>query len=133
HMAYSAGLHVQYKDPWDYAFVQGQLVVRARHCQQPDHNELSCALCKQLSSGSWLIEICHHMKNGVHDNAPLAYHSHGGLVNIIKKRNTELHTLHLQKLNDAHKLAGKVHLLDVFEQFVIAVGSGKVEHIDRLV
>ncbi|KAF9008713.1 hypothetical protein BDQ17DRAFT_1388467 [Cyathus striatus] len=60
-MAYSAGLHVQYKDPWDYAFVQGQLV-----------------------------------------------------------------------LNDAHKLAGKVHLLDVFEQFVIAVGSGKVEHIDRL-
>jgi len=41
--------------------------------------------------------------------------------------------LRLRRLNDAKKLAGKAIALDDMKRWVMAVGSGKVERVDRLV
>ena len=41
--------------------------------------------------------------------------------------------LRLRRLNDAKKLAGKAVALDDMKRWVMAVGSGKVERVDRLV
>jgi len=39
----------------------------------------------------------------------------------------------LRKLNNAWKLAGKAVAIDDLKQWVMVVGSGKVEHVDWLV
>ena len=61
------------------------------------------------------------------------YHSIGGLVAIARTKTREIRALHLRKLNDAQKLTGKAVALDNFKQWVMAVSSGKVEHVDWLV
>lgn len=57
----------------------------------------------------------------------------GGLATIIRREQVEVTALHLQKLNDAWKLAGKAVGIDDLKQWVMAVGSGRVEHVDWLV
>jgi hypothetical protein len=61
------------------------------------------------------------------------YHSIGGLVTIVRRKTGEVHVLRLRRLNDAQKLVGKAVALDNFKRWVMAVGSGKVERVDRLV
>lgn len=73
------------------------------------------------------------MEAGVHENTHLAYHSIGGLVSIVHRKTAEVKALRLRKLNDARKLTGKAVALDHLKQWVLAVGSGKVERVDRLV
>jgi hypothetical protein len=73
------------------------------------------------------------IETGVHKNTHLAYHSIGGLVTLVRQRVGEVKALRLRKLNDAQKLAGKAVALDDMKQWVMAVGSGKVECVDRLV
>jgi hypothetical protein len=70
---------------------------------------------------------------GVHKNNHLAYHSIGGLVTLVRWKHGELKALWLRKLNDARKLAGKVVAMDNLKQWVMAVGSRKVECVNQLV
>jgi hypothetical protein len=73
------------------------------------------------------------MNKGVHENTHLVYHSIGGLVSIVQRKTEEIKTLKLCRLNDAKKLAGKTVAIDELKQWVMAVGSRKVERVDRLV
>ena len=73
------------------------------------------------------------MNEGVHDNAHLIYHSIGGLISIVRKKTAEIQTLKLHWVNDVEKLAGKLGVIDELKQWVMVVGSGKVEHMDCLV
>lgn len=54
-------------------------------------------------------------------------------MKIIRERTSQVQALHLHKLNEAGKLTGKATALDNYKEWVMAVGSGKVEHVGRLV
>lgn len=73
------------------------------------------------------------MEGGVHEYSNLVYHSIGGLIEIIQQKVGKVRTLKLRILNDARKLANKAKVIDEFKQWVMAVGSGRVERVDRLV
>ena len=77
--------------------------------------------------------ILQRMEMGVHENTPLVYHSVGSLVILLRRKQGEIKVLCLQKLNSARKLTGKAVAIDNLKQWVMAVGSGKVERVDRLV
>ena len=69
----------------------------------------------------------------MHENSRLVYHGVGGLVKIIQQRTHQVEALCLQKLNDAWKLIGKAAALERHKEWMMAIGSGKVDHVDRLV
>lgn len=133
HSAYPFALHDQFGDPWDYTMQQGQLTLYARKCEPVLPHQKQCSGCRQLAEDNRLQGILDRMNEGVHNNAHLIYHSIGGLISIVRKRTAEIRTLKLRRVNDAEKLAGKLGVIDELKQWVMAVGSGKVERVDRLV
>ena len=137
HMSYPFGIHDELGDPWDYAVTGGVLVLRSKHCIGSmgcltAHNK-RCQNCTTLSKTSNLQGVLQRLETGVHENTPLAYHSIGGLVTLVRRKQGEIKALRLRKLNDAQKLAGKAVAIDDLKRWVMAVGSGKVERVDRLV
>ena len=133
HSAYPFGLHDELGDPWDYSVRKGQLSLHARSCENLLTHQKQCDGCYLLASDPRLQGILDRMNKGVHENAHLVYHSIGGLVSIVRRKTEEIKTLKLRRLNDAEKLAGKTVAIDELKQWVMAVGSGKVERVDRLV
>ena len=131
HTSYPFGIHKELGDPWDYAVTNGVLVLRSKACVtnlqlNPEH----CWNCKMLTKNENLQGVLQQMETGVHENTHLAYHSVGGLVTLVRRKQSEVKALHLRKLNDARKLAGKAIVIDNLKQWVMAVGSGRVEHVD---
>jgi hypothetical protein len=134
HTSYPFGIHDELGDPWDYAVTNGALVLRSKLCtpNSPPGRE-RCRNCTMLAKNPHLEGILRRMEMGVHENTPLVYHSVGSLVSLLRRKQGEIKALRLRKLNDAHKLAGKAVAIDNLKQWVMAVGSGKVERVDRLV
>ena len=137
HSSYPYGIHDELGDPWDYAVTRGVMILRAKGCMSnatPSHKHgQRCSACNRLTENGNLQGVLRRIENGVHENTHLMYHSVGGLVAIVRTKTREVRALRLRKLNDAQKLTGKAVALDNFKQWVMAVGSGKVEHVDRLV
>ena len=86
-----------------------------------------------LTENANLQGIIRQIETGVHENTHLVYHSIGGLITLVRRKTGEVKALCLRRLNDARKLAGKAVVLDDMKCWVMAVGSGKVERVDRLV
>jgi hypothetical protein len=127
-------MHDKLGDPWDYSVTNGVLVLRSKGCAanlQP--NPERCRNCEMLTNNPNLEGVLQRMETGVHENSHLAYHSVGGLVALVRRKQGEVKALRLRKLNDARKLAGKAVVIDDLKQWVMAMGSGRVEHVDRLV
>jgi hypothetical protein len=133
-MSYPFGIHNELGNPWDYAVTNGTLFLRSKLCTPntlPGHER--CQNCMTLAKNPHLEGILRRMEMGVHENTPLVYHSVGSLITLLRRRQGEIKALRLRKLNDAHKLANKAVAIDNLKRWVMAVGSGKVERVDRLV
>lgn len=111
------------------------MVLRGKGCgMNMTHQESGlCNSCKALTENKNLRGILQRIEMGVHENTPLTYHSIGGLVTLARRKAGQLKALRLRRLNDARKLAGKAVALDDLKRWVMAIGSGKVERVDRLV
>jgi hypothetical protein len=136
HSTYPFGLHDILGDPWDYAVTRGRLVLHASACKKKvkADSTSACSACTNLrDNDSNLAGILQRFETGVHENSRLAFHGVGGLINIVRRKTGEVRALRLRKLNDAQKLASKAVAIDHLKQWVMAVGSGKVERVDRLV
>ena len=134
HSTYPFGLHDELGDPWNYAVVNGTLILRARNCQLVARNgDERCEGCNTLTKHTALQGVLDRMESGVHENSRLVYHGVGGLVKIVRQRTHQVETLRLRKLNDARKLISKAAALEDHKEWMMAIGSGKVERVDRLV
>lgn len=144
HSSYPYGIHDELGDPWDYSVTRGVMILRAKGCVTnatlavAPHTYAAlphgrCNACNMLTKNGNLQGVLRRIETGVHENTHLTYHSVGGLVAIVRTKTREVRALRLKKLNDAQKLAGKAVALDDFKRWVMAVGSGKVERVNRLV
>ncbi|KAJ7434946.1 hypothetical protein FB451DRAFT_1465917 [Mycena latifolia] len=77
--------------------------------------------------------ILDRAKDGVSENANYAYHLISGLIQLIGRKNKRIEELRLRGLNAAKRIAAQARSLTDHKRFVRAIGSGKVEHVDRLV
>ena len=135
HSSYPFGIHDELGDPWDYSVTKGVLVLRGKGCAMntADGDPGLCNSCKLLTENGNLQGILQRIKTGVHENTHLKYHSVGGLVTLVRRKAGEIKALRLKRLNDARKLTGKATAMDDMKRWVMAIGSGKVERVDRLV
>lgn len=134
HTLYPFGLHEQYGDSWDYEVIGGQLTLRARNClKSVSGKDSRCKECDLLTDNAKLFGILDRMQKGVHKNAPYAFHGVGGLVTIAREKTNQINVLRLRKLNDARKIIAKSGALSNHKEWIMAIGSGKVERVERLV
>jgi hypothetical protein len=73
------------------------------------------------------------IENSAHENIPLVYHSIGGLVALARRKNDQLNGLQLSKLNDSQKLTVMAGALEDHKQWILAITSGRVDHVVLLV
>ncbi|SJL10364.1 uncharacterized protein ARMOST_13750 [Armillaria ostoyae] len=133
HLAYPFGVHELFDNPWDYSSIAGQLFIHSRACQRWGTFDGLCSSCKALEGGDLLAGVQKRMKNGTHPNAPLGYHGIGALQRTIQKNRKSIRTLRLQGLNSTRRLTTTKAALDRHKLWMTAIGSGKVERIERLV
>ena len=135
HSSYPYGIYDELGDPWDYSITGGVMVLCAKGCTskaQCTSASRCCKNCKALTENGKLQGVLRQIKTGVHENTHLMYYSVGGLITILRRKTGEVCALRLRRFNDAQKLAGKAVALDNFKRWVMTVGSGKVEWVDRL-
>ena len=135
HTLYPFALHESLSDTWDYSVNAGNFVLRSRGCtlQLDDAcqtNQSRCKSCATLSKNPNVVRIVDRIQDGVHSSAPFHYHGVGGLITILRKKTGTVRALRLRRLNDAKKLVIKVRALDMHKQFIMAIGSTKVECIE---
>ena len=77
--------------------------------------------------------IMEQIEHGVNENTHFVYQLIGGLINLAQRKAGQIHALQLTKLNDNHKLLGKVMALEDHKQWIMAVASGWVDRVASLV
>ncbi|KAJ7104685.1 hypothetical protein C8R44DRAFT_746366 [Mycena epipterygia] len=132
---YPYGLHDIITLPWTYeSNVDDTLTLRSKACKKTGLNGRSnCRACAELPKQATLKGILDRSKDGVHENAQYGYHPISGLVQIIRRKNKRIEELRVRGLNAAKRLAVQARSLTDHKRFVRAIGSGKVENVDRVV
>ena len=77
--------------------------------------------------------ILRRIEDGVHENTPLVYQPIGGLIELVRRKTQALDTLRFTKLTMARKLVVQAKSLDMYKQFVMALGDSNVNRIDALI
>jgi hypothetical protein len=70
---------------------------------------------------------------GIPDGANYSFNPISGLVEHLQRKNGQIKRLRLRGFNALKCIAGQVQSLTDHKRFVRAIGSGKVENVDRLV
>ncbi|KAJ6527860.1 hypothetical protein DFH09DRAFT_1327969 [Mycena vulgaris] len=132
--AYPILLHDQFNLPWDFAVRRGVLYLTARTCtrkQRAGHS--NCTPCADLEKNSMLKGMISRSAEGVHENANLMYQPPAALVEIVRQKNVLIQSLRLRLLTNARNLLTQTKSLSDHKRFVLAIGSGKVQRVDRVV
>ncbi len=88
HMVYPFALHQKFLLLWDYEFSNSTLWLCACTCyQHPQHSDKeSCHSCLDLIQDSILQGIEDHIRDGIHENAGLAYYGFAGIMEIVQQK-----------------------------------------------
>ena len=134
HSAYPLALHDTSTLPWTCKFDERGLTLFAQSCLgQPGEHSASCQPCRNLAKNRSLDRVLTRMKDGVHANVPYAYHDFSGLQEIINRKNQQIEFYRFRGLNQAKKLLGKVAALSEQKRLLMAIASGEVQRVDRII
>jgi len=135
HTAYPFALHESLGDPWDYFVSEGKMVLRARNCQQNGMvgDGSRCGRCNALSMDDRYLSILDRIQDGVKTCSPFAYHGTSGMIDLLRRKTREISALKLSRLNVARKLIRKATAISLYKEMVMAIGSGEVRRVDRLI
>jgi hypothetical protein len=125
-------LHDSKPLPWDYEYRNGIMVLRARTCPGKVTVTTSCGPCNALKTNTILIGIQDRICDGIHENAPFAYHGLGGLTEVARRKSSTIDRLRLRHLNDARKLVGQEGTLEHHKQMLLALASKQIPRVDRV-
>ena len=136
HTDYPFGLHNSTLLPWDYSVRNGVMILHARSCNgvgPKTRGTQSCRACQDLQKNTHLKGIRTRMDEGVHESTNFAYHSFNGLIKILDRKSKKLEFVQLRGLNQARKLLIKAGELSEYKRFALAISSGKVDRVDRVI
>jgi hypothetical protein len=135
HGSYPFALHGQLELPWDYTVRNGQMTLFARSCPGLLKNDGidSCRMCQNLLKNKMLEGILTRLKEGANENVPFAYHGFCGLMEMLHRKNRQIDFYRLRGLNQARKLLSRTTTLSDQKRLLMAIASGKVNRVDRLI
>lgn len=132
HSSYPYALHDTTRLPWGYEVVNDTMILRPPTCTGKAQGDTCCKACGSLETNEALIGIKNRSKNGVHENAPFAYHSIGGMMTIARRKGRQIDELRLRKLNIVKKLKGKEGALDGHKQMKFALADKNIPRLNSL-
>ena len=133
HTSYSFALHEAIILPWDYTLKNGTMTLFARSCHGLlEGSGTVCQPCQKLIKNERLENILRRIEEGIHENAGFAYHGFGGLHQMLHRKNQQIEFYRLHGLNQARKLLAKATALSDQKCLLMAIASGKVSWVDRL-
>jgi hypothetical protein len=131
--AYPFLLHVEEYTPWDFSSRGGSLLLRARKCENRKLDERGlCQPCRALLSNTRFRNILARMENGVNENTPYKFHGLTSLAEIARKKDRTINLYRLRRTNDAKKLVGREGTITLHRQVLLAMSSGKIPRLDRV-
>ena len=133
HTSYPFALHDTLVLPWDYSLKNGVMTLFARACVGFTKKGLhSCAPCQLLRKNEILENILTRIDEGVNENAGYAYYGFSALSEVLRRRTKQLRISELRGLNQAKKLLSKATVLSDQKRLLLAIASGKVSRVDRV-
>ncbi|KDR67270.1 hypothetical protein GALMADRAFT_47197, partial [Galerina marginata CBS 339.88] len=133
HTCYPFALHDTLILPWDYIVRNSTMTLFSSSCRGKLEGTLkSCRACSGLAKNETLEQMKERIKLGVHENATFAYHGFGGLHDLLHKKTMQIKFHRFRSLNQAKKLLSKATALSHQKRLIMAIASGKVNQIDRL-
>lgn len=132
--AYPFGLHDVRPLPWKTTLVDDTMTVFSRGCTGKSHVAGGqCRPCQQLPENKNMEGILTRLEEGLHPNAPYAYHGISSLLEVIQQKNSKIEYHRLRGLNQARKLLGKAAALTEHKRLLMAISSGDVKRVDRVI
>ena len=132
--AYPFGLHDVLPLPWTITLVNEVMTIFSRQCTGRSNGEAGCCLsCQQLLKNKMIEGILTRLEEGVHPNAPFAYHGVSSLQELLQRKNTKIKFHRFRGLNQARKLLGKATALTEQKRLLMAISSGDVKRVDRVI
>ena len=131
--AYPFMLHKEFVLPWNIHVVNHLLSIQLIHCTGVWQTlSDSCEACSQLLTHQIVEGILYQLKNGIHTNTNFVYQPIAGLIEILQKKCAMLDGLHFKQLLTLQTLVTWAWTLGQYEQFVMAMSEGNVNHLDTL-
>ncbi|KAJ7697289.1 hypothetical protein B0H16DRAFT_1840317, partial [Mycena metata] len=124
--AYPIQMHDNGGLPWDFG---------TRHSctgtRRPGHK--NCGPCANLGNHNMLKGIINRSTDGVHENTNLVYQPMAALIGITRNKSVVIQSLRLGLLNNSRKLLTLSKSLSDHKRLVVAIGSGDVKRVDRVI
>jgi hypothetical protein len=131
---YPFALHDTIILPWEYTLKNGVMKLFARSCHgSSEGSGTACQPCRHLIKNEALGNILRRMEDGAHENAVFAYHGISGLQEMLHRKNQLIEFYRLRGLNQAKKLLVKAAALSDQKRLLMAIASGRVSRVDRLI
>ncbi|KAK1221660.1 hypothetical protein PQX77_015529 [Marasmius sp. AFHP31] len=135
---------------WNYSVKDHIIILHHRQCNEiltftegttpdfmltdpGDHSGWTCENCLDLPKDNNLSGILRRFETGVPLHAAYRYHGFEGIVEIAQKYRDRAETKRLGELNMARKLVVRQKALSMHKKFLVRVGEGDYERVDRLV
>jgi hypothetical protein len=132
HTSYPFGLHSLVLLPWYYGTRREGFFLTSHACTGMAEINGRCHACNALGQNENLQNIIARYTDGVHENATLAYHGIGGLIDLVHRKTSVIDVLRLRRLNDVRKLVGKEGVIEVHKQMLMALSTHRIPRIDRV-
>ena len=134
HTTYPFALHNMLILLWDYMIWNGEMVLFLTSCTGIEEGKVqSCQPCQQLHRNKTLEKIVSWIKDGVHENTNFAYLGFSGLQEIFQQKNQQIEFYQFCRLNQAKQLIGKAAALSENKRLLMAIVSGKMQHVDCII
>lgn len=136
HTSYPFALHDTLVLPWDYSLRNGMMTLFARTCSRfklAKNRAEPCQACQLLKKNKTLEGILTRIEEGTHENASYAYYGFSALSEVLRRRTQQLQISELHGLTQAKKLLSKAMVLSDQKRLLMAIASGKVNRVDRLI
>ncbi|KAH9165187.1 hypothetical protein EDB89DRAFT_1858599 [Lactarius sanguifluus] len=126
-------LHIEEHTAWEFSSCSGTLLLHARRCENRNLNERSlCQPCHMLLSNTKFRNVLVRIENGVNENTPYKYHGLMTMSEIARKKERIIDLFRLWRTNDAKKLVGREGTISLHRQVLLAMSSGKIPRLDRV-
>ncbi|KAG8766912.1 hypothetical protein FRC12_006576 [Ceratobasidium sp. 428] len=134
--SYPFQLHANKDLPWDIRIERGgDFRLISSLCQSiietPGHK--ACTNCEEIPRTQIVQGIMQRAKFGAHGNTPRDYLPTSALLETIRRKTEQVHSMCLQSLAQARKVASLARQMDDYKRLTMAIGSGKVERVHALV
>ncbi|KAG6834823.1 hypothetical protein H0H93_007136, partial [Arthromyces matolae] len=134
HLCYPFSLHDHMSLPWDYTVKNGIMVLYARSCpSKVRKGHMSCDACQSLAENSVIQGIVQRIESGIHESTPRPFYTLQHAFELLDRKSAQIDFLRLQGLNQARRLISQAAALADHKRFMVAIGSGSFERVDRLV